>query len=486
MKPVQDLTPPVNSGSQIANGVREALEAENPFLEFARRYRHDPVGFARNVLGVEPDQWQADVMNDVATGVRQISVRSCHGVGKTAVLSWIAVWACCVFPAAKVVQTAPSGPQLFDALFAETCMWFRRLPPALLDLFDIQSERIEHVGARESIFVSPRTSRAEKPEALQGIHAEEGIVILMPDEASGIPEPVFEAAIGSMSGENCCTLMTSNPTRTSGTFFDSQTRLRGKWKVYKISYRDSTRVSPKFVQEVADRYGEDSNAFRVRCLAEFPRSDDDTLIALELAEAAVYRQIEPDPQAKLVWGLDVSRFGDDKTVLAERRGRHGRIAQVWQKMDTMSTVGRIVALYNDAKEKPVLINVDVIGIGAGVVDRLVELGLPAVGVNVAEAPAMADGYLNLRAQLWDELKKWLETRGVALEQDEELIAEMTVPRYKFTSNGKLQIESKDDMKKRGVASPNKADALCLTFAGGAAATSSNWNKPLKRRIKGIV
>ena len=153
------------TGTDNLSVIRDA-ENNNPFVEFAERYRHDPVGFVVNVLEVRPDPWQARIMQDVADGVRKISVRSCHGVGKTAVLSWIAVWACCVFPAAKVIQTAPSGPQLWDALFAETKMWFKRLPPALLDLFDIMSDRIEHKGAAESIFVSARTSRAEKPESV--------------------------------------------------------------------------------------------------------------------------------------------------------------------------------------------------------------------------------------------------------------------------------------------------------------------------------
>ena len=327
---------------------------------------------------------------------------------------------------------------------------------------------------------------------MQGVHAEEGIVVLMPDEASGIAEPVFEAAIGSMSGHNCCTIMTSNPTRTSGTFYDSQTRLRGSWKCYKVSYEDSTRVSAAFVREVAEKYGEDSNQFRVRCLAEFPKSDDDTLIPLELVEAAASRDIEIEHPPPPVWGLDVSRFGDDKTVLLERRGRVvGRIEK-WGKADTMQTAGRVYAAYVKAEVKPVEVLVDVIGIGAGVVDRLRELGLPVVAVNVGESPSVAGGgYFNLRAELWGEMKEWFEGRDVLIPRDDDLIGECSVPRYKYSSNGRLQLESKEDMKKRGVKSPNVADALALTFAGIAGRLSakglpSDWSKPLKRRIKGVV
>lgn len=470
----------------------------NPFAEFAERYRYDPVGFVRNVFGVEPDKWQAEVLEAVfIDGERKLSIRSCHGVGKTALLAWIAVIACCVLPAAKVIQTAPSGPQLFDALFAETKSWFKQLPPALLALFDLQAERIEHRGAPEDIFVSARTSRAEKPEAMQGIHAERGMVILMPDEASGIPEAVFEASIGSMSQRNACTILTSNPTRTSGTFYDSQTRLRGSWRCWKVAASDSTRVSAEFVQEVAEKYGPDSNQYRVRVLAEFPRSDDDTFISLELAENATQRDIELDPAVKPVWGLDIARFGDDKCALCERFGRVvPKKIEEWEKKDLMHTTGKVVAAYNAATVKPVEICVDVIGMGAGVYDRLIELGLPAVAVNVSEAPAFATGeekYYNLRAQLWGEVKAWLEGLDVRLPiDDQDLVGELSVPRYKFSSSGKLQIESKEDMKDRGIKSPNRADALCLTFAGkhGVArvrgGTGGSWSKPLRRNIKGVV
>ncbi len=467
---------------------------ENPFAEFVARYRHDPVGFVVNVLGATPDEHQAEVLEDVfVRGVRQISIRSGHGTGKSTTLAWIAVIACCLFSQAKVIQTAPSGPQLYDALFAETCMWFKRLPAPLDALFVIKQDRIEHAGMKDEVFVSARTSRAEAPEAMAGVHADAGIVILMPDEASGIPEAVFEAASGSMSGHNCHTILASNPTRTSGLFFDTHHKLRAKWKTYHWSCLKIARVSRDYIDEQMARFGEDSNAFRVRVLGEFPRQDDDVLISLEKVEAAVIRDISEDPEAEEVWGLDVARFGRDKSALCKRKGKVVlEKVKSWAGLDTMQLVGRVKAEYDAAKRKPVAINVDVIGIGSGVVDRLRELGLPVYGVNVAEAPSLAGLHTNLRAELWCALRDWIDALDCKLPDDPILTGELTIPRYKFASSGKIQIESKEDMHKRAKLSPDHAEALMLTFANDAVMASgsknwmSNWNKPLRRRIKGVV
>ena len=141
------------------------------------------------------------------------------------------------------------------------------------------------------------------------------------------------------------------------------------------------------------------------------------------------------------------------------------------------------------KQRPVEILVDSIGLGAGVVDRLRELKLPARGINVSESPAMGMTYINLRAELWHKAKAWLEKRDCKIPMDEDLIAELATVRYTFTSNGKIKVESKDDIRRRGLKSPDKADAFCLTFASDAATVSwgrQEWTKPLKRGLRGIV
>ena len=143
-------------------------------------------------------------------------------------------------------------------------------------LLTVKSDRVELMAAPSEAFISARTSRAETPEALAGVHSEN--VLLVVDEASGVPEKVFEAAAGSMSGHSATTILLSNPTRSSGTFFESQTRMASSWWTRRWSCVDSPLVSDEFVDEMRARYGEDSNAFRIRVLGEFPMADDDTII----------------------------------------------------------------------------------------------------------------------------------------------------------------------------------------------------------------
>lgn len=462
-------------------------------LEFLDRYQYAPTLFVREVLGAEPDEKQSAAMEAVARGERRISIVSGHGVGKTTLLAWLIVWfACTRFPQ-KTVCTAPTSAQLFDALAAETKTWFKRLPPALLGLFEIKSESIHLAAAPDESFVSFRTSRAETPEALAGVHSAN--VLLIADEASGVPEQVYEAAAGSMSGHTATTILAGNPVRTSGLFFDTHHKLRDLWFTLQISCVGHPRIAKDFIADMARRYGEDSNAFRVRVLGLFPKGDDDTVIPYEMAQAALQRDVKP-LLVQPIWGVDCARFGSDKSALARRRGNTlTEKVQEWAGLDTMELAGRIKALYDSAppSERPSQINVDVIGLGAGVCDRLRELGLPARGINVSEAPVVfSDKYLNLRAELWFKGRDWLAARDCALANDEGLVAELVVPRFKFTSNGKLQVESKDDMKKRGFPSPNKADAFLLTLASEAISASSgskqstSWKQPLRRALKGLV
>ena len=467
------------------------MSEANPFLEFVERYRSDPVAFVQEVLGADPFDYQQELLRDIAAGERKISVRSGHGTGKSTTFSWAMLWfALTRFPF-KVVVTAPTSGQLFDALFAELKRWINELPDPLKPILEVKADRISLAAAPSEGFISARTSRAETPEALAGVHSEH--VMLVVDEASGVPEQVFEAAAGSMSGHNAVTLLASNPTRNSGTFYETQTRLSGSWKCHHWSCIMSPLVSQDFIDEMKLRYGEESNAYRIRVLGEFPLADDDTIIPFHLIDAAVNRDVEVTSEQP-IWGLDVARFGSDKTALLKRTGNVVTDITQWQGLDLMQTVGRVKAEYDGLPfhARPSQIIVDVIGMGGGVVDRLRELGLPVRGVNVAETPSMGGTYLNLRAELWFKVKGWLEGRASKIPRNETLIAELASIRYGFQSTGKIKAESKDEMKKRGIASPNIADALCLTMAGDAviglhgSSANSNWNKPLKRGLKGIA
>jgi hypothetical protein len=390
----------------------------------------------------------------------------------------------------KVVVTAPTSGQLFDALFAEMKRWINELPPNLKDMVTVKSDRVELTAAASEAFISARTSRAETPEALAGVHSEH--VLLVIDEASGVPEKVFEAAAGSMSGHSATTVLLSNPTRSSGTFYESQTRLAGSWWTRRWSCVDSPLVSDEFVDEMRARYGEESNAFRIRVLGEFPLADDDTIVPYHLAEAAMRRDIEIAPNTRAVWAIDPARFGTDRTAFCKREGSVITEIKSWRGLDLMQTVGRVMAEYDalPPSQQPSEILVDSIGIGSGVVDRMHELGAPVRGVNVAEAPSMKETYNNLRTELWFKCKAWLEDRSCKLPSDDELLADLTGIRYAFTSSGKMAAESKDAMRKRGLRSPDLADAVCLTMASDAATAlsgpMSRWRGALRRNLQGIA
>jgi phage terminase large subunit len=468
--------------------------------------------FVREVLHVEPDPWQEAVLRAWGRNEPRISIRSCHGPGKTAVAAWIILMVLLFRYPQKTVATAPTAGQLFDGLLAEVKHWLRTLPPALQEMFEVKSDRIELRAAPESSFFSARTSREEKPEALQGVHADH--VMLVVDEGSGVHDRIYEAAAGSMSGENAQTLLLSNPVRTGGFFYDTHHKLRDMWYTVHVCAAQavapeqrrvgvfySERVTKDFVEDMRRRYGEDSNAYRVRVLGEFPRADDDTLIPFELVEAATHREVYEEQTAESVWGLDVARYGDARSVLAKRSRRKVRELLVFRHLDLMQLCGRVKAEWDGVPQslRPTEILVDVIGLGAGVVDRLRELKLPARGINVSESPAVGARFRNLRSELWFKTKEWFEKRDVALtttvsggSPEDDVVLELTTPRYMFTSSGKMVMESKNDMKKRGFPSPDLADAIVLTFAADVGtmlwgtATRGGWHEPLYRNIKGVV
>jgi hypothetical protein len=454
--------------------------------ELILTYEKHPDLFVEDLLGVTPQDWQREVMSAVAKGQRRCSIRSGHGVGKSSCASWLMIWFLLTRYPVKIVVTAPTASQLFDALFAECKRWIKELPTPIKSLLEMKSDRIELGSSPTEAFISARTSRSESPESLAGVHADH--VLLVVDEASGVPESVFEAAYGSMSGKDATTILLGNPTRSSGYFFETHTRLRDSWWTKQVSCLDSPLVSPDFIQEMELKYGADSNAMKVRVYGEFPTAEDDTLISLHSVEQASKRKVEQPEGTPVVWGLDVARYGDDASVLCIRQGRHLMELHSWKKLSLMELAGRVLDLLHSSDEPPEEILVDSIGLGAGVLDRLRELDIPARGVNVSESPAMADRYANLRAELWDLTKQWFNEE-VQIPNDDSLIADLTAPRYSFNSSGKMLVESKAETKKRLGRSTDFADSLVLTFASSAAGASGQYRRKKRgrrRNVGGVV
>lgn len=426
---------------------------------------NNPLLFVTDVLGVdEIEPWQAQALREIATGDR-VSIRSGHGVGKTTLLAWLVLWFLLTRRNCKVPVAANSQDQLRDTVWPEIAKWHRKLPEMLRSQIDVQAERVVVVADPEAAFAVARTARKENPEALQGFHAQHLLFLI--DEASGIDDVIFEVGMGALSTPGAKVVLTGNPTRSSGFFHATHHSLRSRWRTMQVNSEDVPRARGH-IQDVIARYGRDSNAYRVRVQGEFPTSDDEAVIPLSLLTAAVGRKVHPLDYLP-VWGLDVARFGDDRTALAKRQAnRLIEPIKWWHGQDLMQTVGRLQVEFEKtpAHSKPFEILIDSIGLGAGVLDRAAEIGLPVRGINVGEAAAVKANYQRLRDELWFTGREWFQGLDVAIPQDDALIAELSAPLYTFSSTGKIIVESKDDMKKRGLRSPDVADAFLLTFAAG--------------------
>ena len=461
--------------------------------DFFTRYVDDWASFVTDVWGVEPDAWQREVREYVqGRGTRLATIRSGKGVGKTALLSWLGICHLLFRYPSKAMATSPSKPQLSAVLIPEMRSWIGKLPTALRDLLEVKAEVIELRADPANSFLTFRTARDDSPESLQGLHSPN--VLVMVDEASDASVPTMDAIMGVLADPNPCIVLTGNPLRSSGYFFLSHTELPG-WRRWRVSQTDSPRHNPLFAAQVAAEYGESSTAFRVQILGEFPGTDDDSLIGYELVQGALRREVAVSPTAPVVWGVDVARFGDDFSTLCKRKGNVvTEPVQKRMKLDTMQVAGWIKAEWEATSvgERPVLICVDVIGLGAGVVDRLRELGLPVRGVNVAESPPLDNSAKNLRTWLWLQAKKWFQTLAVRLPAtDDDLAKQLVQPRYSFASNGTITLEPKDETKRRLRASPDMADAFVLTFAADAAIALHGGfgvgsSQPLRRNLAGIV
>ncbi|RTZ38175.1 terminase B [Paenibacillus polymyxa] len=460
---------------------KDSPETKRRLQAFKKRipeYRKNPTLFCQEMLKFYPDDWQASTLMDLANNPR-VSVRSGQGVGKTGLEAATALWFLSCFPYPKVICTAPTRQQLHDVLWAEINKWQSK-SPVLKRILKWTKTKIYMKNYEERWFATART--ATKPENMQGFH--EDYMLFIVDEASGVADPIMEAILGTLSGEFNKILMCGNPTKTSGVFYDSHNKDRADYKTRKVSCLDSPRTSKENIAMLKRKYGEGSDVWRVRVEGEFPRGESDTFISLEAAEFAKDEvKIEPSG-TKLFVGVDVARFGDDETTMYARMGGKVVKTHFHHKQDTMTTTGWVLRLVDDVKVEhsevdEVEIRIDDSGIGGAVTDRLNEineeksLGYTIIPVN--NGSAAEDGhYGNLGAEQWGHVKEMLETNmsnyvlgkpgDLQLPDDEKLITQLTSRKWRMGSNGKIFLERKEDMKKRGLQSPDRADAFVLAFA----------------------
>lgn len=432
--------------------------------EAIAHYAKDPVRFTKDIIGATPTDMQARIMRQAAKG-GLISVRSGHGVGKSAMQAWLILWFLCTRPYPKVPCTAPTKHQLYDILWAEVAKW---MSPAIKNSLVWTYEKLYMKGHAENWFAVPRT--ATKPDALQGFHAAHMLYII--DEASGVEDKIFEPALGALTGGRKTLLMCGNPVRTSGFFYDSHNKKKDAYATFKISGEDSSLVDPAYARMIASLYGRDSDMYRVRVLGEFPEGEAAGFIKRAACEEAAAKEKAKTAEGTIDIGIDVARFGEDESVMCVvLDGAHMQPLLVYRKNDTMEIAGRAAALVREYKGKfpdaEIRVKVDCDGLGAGVYDRLLELRLPCrlYECHFGGRGGMVDGMrmANAAALMWGQVRKALLDGRLRLDPDEALIEQLSSRHYHVLSDGSIGLERKTEMKKRGLKSPDRADALVLAM-----------------------
>jgi phage terminase large subunit len=441
-------------------------------------YRKSPTTFFKEILNFNPDQWQADVATDLA-GHRGVSVRSGQGVGKTALEAAIALWFLSCFPFARVVCTAPTRQQLNDVLWAEISKWQSK-SPILKRILKWTKTKIYVRKYEERWFATART--ATKPENMQGFH--EDYMLFIVDEASGVEDRIMEAILGTLSGEYNKLLMCGNPTKTSGVFFDSHNKDREDYRTHKVSCLNSPRTSKDNIAMLKRKFGEGSDVWRVRVEGEFPRGESDTFISLEMALFAKENVTVAPKGETLYIGADIARFGDDETAIYARLNGVVIDSHFHHKEGLMVTAGWLLNMAARCRQanptiSHVQIRIDDDGLGGGVTDRLNEVndeqGLGYEIIPVRNGAASDDEYYgNKGSELWGQIKERLDGNmskhilglpgDLQIPDDDKLITQLTTRKWKMGSNGTIRLERKEDMKKRGLSSPDRADAFFLAFA----------------------
>lgn len=427
------------------------------------RFRSEPEYFHREVLGYEPWERQLDISRSIRDH-RNTAVRSCNGAGKTFHIAREGVRFLFSYYPAIVINTAPVWTQVENQYWRYFRDAYQKAHyPLGGTLLKTQ------LNIDENWFAMGLANDPTRMEAFQGWHAENVMVIF--DEASGIAPPIYEAALGAMSGGKVVRfVLIGNPTQNSGPFFDAfrdPTFNKIRISAYDVpNVKERRQVVPglvthEWVEQLVAKYGEDHDLVSVRVKGEFPRHAADTLISIDAIERAFCADREHYGTDEVI-GLDVARFGDDHSAFVYRKGNYAKVLDVVYGHNTMELAGRAKRLLQEHKGASIYI--DVVGVGAGVFDRLreqPEVAGRVYGVNSAGTPRDQEEYLNIRIESWANVRDWL--RDAVLEKHEGFY-QLAHPKYKITSSGKMQLESKEDMKKRGVSSPDVGDALALTLS----------------------
>lgn len=447
---------------------------------FLAEYSNDPYGFVLvafpwgegPLTGLNgPDKWQRKVLRDIGNGIATIddvmkeAVASGNGIGKSCLVAWLILWAISTYADSRGVVTANTETQLRTKTWPELAKWYSLFIGKDLFTFTATSIFSSQKNHDKTWRIDAIPWSESNYEAFAGMHNQGRRLILIFDEASAIPNIIWETAEGALTDKNTQIIWAAfgNPTRNTGRFFDCFHRHRNIWNNYQVDSRDIDITNKTQINEWFEQYGPDSDWIKIHVLGQFPSSSENQFISMQLAEAGRSRHLLPRDYnfAPIVIGCDPAFTGKDSTAIVLRQGLHSHILQRIPYTDNLIETAQLVAKYEDECHADGVV-IDQGGIGAGVVSAGQTLGRHWTGIYF-QGKSPSKIYYNIRSYMWGQMREWLREGG-EYDDDQQLYDDLIGPELKPRLDEIIQLEAKEDMKKRGLSSPDTADALALTFA----------------------
>lgn len=443
----------------------DKLEAAKQFMN---KYKHDPVAFTEDILGAKPWSKQVEIMKSVDTNMQTV-VKSCYGSGKSFTAAQVALWFLFTRAPSKIICTSSSWPQVEKILFAEIHAAYNKskvpLGGRLLGT-EIQLAKDWFV-----IGVSPQINVDSEAYRFEGYHSPHVLVII--DQAQGINPKLWDVGVSLVSNESSRILVLGNPISPTGRYYEA-CRNAETWNGITITAMDTPNykagkdiipglVTKKWVDNRKADWGETNPMYITKVLAEFPAESDDILIPMTWVERAKNARMSEDGPVGL--GVDVARFGSAQTVLVVVKG--GKVVEIknYRGKDTMETAGQVKLLMNRHGVPSHAVCIDDSGLGGGVVDRLHEEGMDVRGINNGKAAMDPDHFANLSAEMHWDMRRLFETDGIQIPDHDLLCSQLPARKFSVLSRGKgcIRIETKEEMMRRGLKSPDFPDALVLAL-----------------------
>lgn len=471
----------------VNNDFYESDHIDIILAEDCSRFYADPYGFVMwafdwghsDLIGFDgPDKWQYDILNLIGDAIKerkfngvdpvepvQMAVSSGHGIGKSALSAWLILWVMSTRPHSKGIVTANTGDQLRTKTMSELAKWHRRCIVARW--FDVSAMSIVHKAFSKTWRVDALTSREELSESFAGLHAADSTPWYLFDEASAIPEKIWEVAKGGLTDGEPMHFAFGNPTRNTGSFHECFRRQSHRWITRQVDSRTAKMTNKKLIGQWIDDFGEDSDFVRVRVRGVFPKGGSMQFIPSDIVFNAMKRgagrYLGDDP---LICGVDMARGGDDNCMIQFRRG-YDAVSEAIYKIpgeksrDSMKVVSLLTMIFD--RHKPDVVFMDKGSMGGPVGDRLRQLGYNVVDVGFGENADDERLYKSRTAEMGARCKQWLMDGG-SIPDDNQLELELTSRDFGHNDKDQLLLEKKKEMKKRLGVSPDWADALYLTFA----------------------